>query len=335
MSTRTFEDTNAAREQVPLIIGLVGPTGSGKTGSALELATGLQDVMGGDIGIADSEARRSLAYADAPLFSEPARRFKFRFIDFQAPFGPDDYRAACDHYISKGVKHIILDSASHMWEGMGGVLQIHETEVNRLMKAWNVSGDKANFPAWNAAKTQQTGFINYMKQQPVNFIFCFRGKEKMKMVNNKPVDVGWQAIGGEELLYEMSLACLLLPNCDGQPIWDRAAEKGVKALAQHFRPMFEGNPRLSAAVGRTLAEWAKGAPGKKATAAGPNAALVDLIKKALTAACKDVPKDEKYAKMAELSQKYFKAGSSEELAKLSAADLEDGLFALKGGEELL
>lgn len=260
--SRTFEDVEAKREQVPLLVGLVGPTGSGKTGSALELAHGFQDVMGGEIGVIDSEARRSLAYADAPMFSEPSRRFKFRFLDFKAPFGPSDYEAACTHFIQKGVKHIIVDSTSHMWEGPGGVLQIHQVEVERLMKAWNCSGEKANFPAWNEAKKQQTSFINWMKQQPVNFIMCFRAKEKMRMVNNKPVEAGWQPIGGDELIYELALACLLLPESDGKPIWNKAEEKGVKALAQQYRAMFKDNPRLSAAVGRQLAEWAKGAPAK-------------------------------------------------------------------------
>ncbi len=332
MSTREFTDTEAKREQVPLIIGLVGPTGSGKTGSALEIAHGLQDVMGGEIGMIDSEARRSLAYADAPMFSEPNRKFKFRFLDFKPPFGPTDYQAACEHFISKGVKHIILDSTSHMWEGTGGILQMHQAEVERLTRAWSCSADKANFPAWNAAKTEQTAFINFMKQQPVNFIFCFRGKEKLKMVNGKPVEAGWQAIGGEELLYEMSLACLLLPGCDGQPIWNKAEEKGVKALAAHFRPIFKDNPRLSAAVGQRLAEWAKGAPKKESN---PNAAILDTIKKALASVCKELPKEEQKAKMAELSTKYFKVGTWAEVEKLSAADLENGLLTLKAAEGIL
>ncbi len=258
--SREFTSAPAVRESVPLSIALVGPTGSGKTGSALELATGLQDVMGGDIGVADTEARRSLAYANAPMFSEPSRRFTFQFLDFKAPFGPEDYQAACQHLIAKGCKHIIIDSGSHMWEGPGGIHEIHQREVERLMKAWNASADKVNFPAWNKAKSEQIAFVNWMKQQPVNFIWGFRGKEKMKMVNNKPVEIGWQPIGGEDLLYEMGLACLLLPSCDGQPVWNRTEEKGVKALAAQFRPMFANNPRLSAEVGRQLAQWAKGEP---------------------------------------------------------------------------
>lgn len=338
MSERTFTDTEAKREQTPLTVGCVGPTGSGKTGSALELATGFQDIQGGDIGVIDSEARRSLAYADAPMFSEPNRRFKFRFLDFKAPFGPQDYLAACKHMIDRGAKHIIVDSTSHMWEGSGGVHEQHDEEVERLMKAWNTnSSDKVNFPAWAKPKRAQTEFVNWMKQQPINFIFAFRAKERLKMVNNKPVEAGWQAIGGEELIYEMTLACLLLPQCDGQPIWNRQEEKGVKALAQHFRPMFANNPRLSAAVGRSLAEWAKGAGtvAKPPATSHPNKAVHDAILKALNAATAKLTADEAKTRKAELCKKYFEVDTWPQLTELPAEKIEHCLTAMKAGEELL
>jgi hypothetical protein len=346
MSERTFTDTEAKREQTPLIVGLVGPTGSGKTGSALELATGFQDIMGGDIGVIDSEARRALAYADAPMFSEPKRRFKFRHIPFAAPFGPDDYRAACEHYVKKGVKHIIVDSTSHMWEGPGGIHEMHDMEVERLMKAWNCSGDKANFPAWAAPKRAQTEFVNWMKQQPVNFLFCFRAKEKMKMVNNKPIEAGWQAIGGDELIYEMTLACLLLPQCDGQPIWNRQEEKGVKALPQHFRPMFANNPRLSAAVGRELAAWAKGdapaagsAPDNPPTTtskkeAPPPRPMTESIRKSFLDATKELGVEDAKKRMLELQEKYFGTRSWATLCGKPDAELELQLEKMKATESL-
>lgn len=342
MSERTFTITDAKREQVPLNVALVGPTGSGKTGSGLELATGFQDVQGGDIGVADTEARRALAYADAPMFSDPNRRFKFKHLDFKAPFGPLDYKGAAQNLINAGCKHIIFDSTSHMWEGPGGVHEIHDQEVERLMRAWRTdSVEKVNFPAWNLPKRMQTDFINWMKQQPVNFIFCFRAKEKMKMVNNKPVEIGWQAIGGEDLIYEMTLACLLLPQCDGQPVWNKQEEKGVKALAQHFRPMFANNPRLSVAVGRELAVWAKGAPpaagsapttttGKKPEI--PPRPMTEAIKKSLLDATKDLGVAEAKARSAELLEKYFGTRMWSEVCAKLDTDLEPMREKMRGAE---
>src|SRR6516164_9578510 len=73
---RVFVAKPAVRESVPLLIGLMGPSSSGKTYSALRLATGIQRVTGGEIYCIDTESRRMLHYADS---------FKFRHIQFDAP----------------------------------------------------------------------------------------------------------------------------------------------------------------------------------------------------------------------------------------------------------
>lgn len=98
---RTFEDKPAARERVPLLIGLMGPSGGGKTYSALRLATGIQRVSGGEIFVVDTEARRALHYAD---------RFRFRHLAFAPPFGSLDYLAAIEHCAKKGAGVVIVDS---------------------------------------------------------------------------------------------------------------------------------------------------------------------------------------------------------------------------------
>ena len=56
---RIFTDAPATREHVPLLIGLMGPSGVGKTYSALRLATGIQTVTGGDIFVIDTETNRA------------------------------------------------------------------------------------------------------------------------------------------------------------------------------------------------------------------------------------------------------------------------------------
>ena len=103
--SRVFEDLPATRKKVPLFIGLVGCSGSGKTMSALRLATGMQRVTGGDIFGVDSEADRMLFYADT---------FKFRHVHFGAPFDPLSYLSAVEHCVKKGATTIIVDSASHL-----------------------------------------------------------------------------------------------------------------------------------------------------------------------------------------------------------------------------
>lgn len=245
---RKFEDIAARREQVPLLVGLVGPSGSGKTFSALRLATGIQRITGGDIYAIDTESRRMLHYADS---------FKFRHLQFDAPFSPLDYLAAIEHCIAKGAKTIIIDSLSHEHEGPGGVLEWHDKEMG---------GNTAkSFMAWAKPKAARRRLINSILQLNANFIFAFRAKEKLKMVRGKdPEPRGWQPIAGEEYVYEATLNCLLLPASNGVPTWQPEHDnEGMIKLPAQFRGIFDKGPQLSEEVGEKLAQWAKGgAPAK-------------------------------------------------------------------------
>lgn len=244
---RVFEDVVATRTSVPLMVGLVGPSGGGKTFSALRLATGFQRVDGGDIYFVDTEARRALHYAD---------RFKFRHVVFGAPFGPLDYLEAIQYCVSKGAKTIIVDSMSHEHEGPGGVLEMHEAEVQRLG-----GQDRHNFPAWAKPKAERRRMINSLLQQPCNFIFCFRAKEKTKPKGGKLEDLGFMPIAGEEFVYEMTLNALLLPNAGGVPTWtsEFTGEKQMIKLPEQFRKqLIDSRQPLSEDVGEMLARWAAG-----------------------------------------------------------------------------
>jgi hypothetical protein len=254
--TRTFDDRPAVREQTPLLIGIVSPSGAGKTYSALRLATGVQRVAGGDIGVIDTEARRSLHYAT---------KFKFRHLAFGAPFGPLDYLAAIEHFVKKGVTNIIVDSMSHEHEGPGGILEMHDAELDRIAgKTDFAKRERCNMLAWSKPKQQRRKLINAILQMNANFIFCFRAKEKIKLQPGKdPIALGFQAISGDEWIYEMQLKCLLLPGSDGVPTWqsEMPGEALTIKLPEQFRPFFAGGKQqLSEDIGQKLAEWAKGSP---------------------------------------------------------------------------
>lgn len=246
MNVRVFTAVPAVRESVPLLVGLTGPSGGGKTFSALRLATGIQTVTGGDIYAIDTEARRMLHYAD---------RFKFRHIQFDAPFGSLDYLAAIRHCAAQGAKIIIVDSMSHEHEGPGGLLDYQAHEFERLG-----GRDAVKMLAWQKPKAARQQLLNGILQIPANFIFCFRAKEKIKMAGGKVIPQGFMPIAGEEFVFEMTLNALLLPGAEGVPTWqpEHVGEKLMSKLPEQFRSL-AANPRaFDEKMGADLATWARG-----------------------------------------------------------------------------
>ena len=250
--TRTFDDQPAVRSHVPLLVGLMGPSGSGKTFSALRLATGIQNVSGGEIFVVDTESRRAAHYADI---------FKFRHIDFQAPFGSLDYLAAMQHCVNKGAGVIVVDSLSHEHIGLGGYLLTQEAEVERMAGDDMAKRERVKMAAWIKPAKLRQQFITGLLQLNANFIFCFRAKEKTKPVKGgQPIEMGFMPIAGEELLFEMTVNCLLLPKAGGVPSWrsDQVGEKLMMKLPQQFEHIFAEDKPLDETTGRLLAEWARG-----------------------------------------------------------------------------
>jgi energy-coupling factor transporter ATP-binding protein EcfA2 len=245
----------AVREQTPLLLGLVGPSGSGKTYSALRLATGIQSVAGGDIAVIDTEARRALHYAGT---------FSFRHLDFAPPHGPDRYLQAIQAAVAMGAKTIVVDSMSHEHEGAGGVLEWHEAELDRIAGDDWKKREAVNLLGWAKPKGARRKLINGLLQLHANFIFCFRAKEKVKPVKNAQgkteiVSQGWQAIAGEEFVYEMTDRFLLLPGSEGVPAWDKdAMDTGVPKLPGDHRGILAEGAQLNEQIGAALARWAMG-----------------------------------------------------------------------------
>ncbi len=265
---RTFDDKPATREKVPLLVGLMGPSGGGKTYSALRLASGIQKVSGGEIYVIDTEARRSLHYAD---------KFKFRHVEFGSPFGSLDYLSAIEHCVKKGAGVVIVDSMSHEHEGPGGMLETHQAEVDRLAGGPNAEQwkkDANKMLAWGKPKADRRRLINSILQMNANFIFCFRAKEKIKLLSKaekeaaksrgeraEPVkQMGFMPIAGDEFIFEMTVNCLLLPNAGGVPTWqsDEVGEKMMIKKPEQFRELFAKNRPLDEQSGQTMAQWAAG-----------------------------------------------------------------------------
>lgn len=113
----------AIRENVGLLIGLAGASGSGKTFTAFRLASGIC----GDkpFAVIDTESRRALHYAD---------QFKFDHCELEAPFRPQAYMDTIVAADKAGYPVIVVDSMSHEHAGEGGLLDWHEELLNEFVK---------------------------------------------------------------------------------------------------------------------------------------------------------------------------------------------------------
>lgn len=259
--TREFTATPAKLDKVPLFVGLVGASSSGKTYSALRLATGMKKVHGGPIVFIDTENRRALHYANL---------FDFEHMHFDPPFGSLDYLAAIEAAQKLNPSCIIIDSMSHEHDGPGGLLETHDAELDRMAGAdapqWK--RDAMGFSAWKTPKADRRKLLTALTRTETNVIACFRGQEKTKMVKNEkgknaPTVIGWQAITDQQFVFEMALCCLLMPGSKGVPTFesDMPAERAAMKIPQQFQGLLKPGQPLTEDIGEKLAIWAKGGAG--------------------------------------------------------------------------
>ncbi len=117
------------KKQVKLRLGLSGASGFGKTTSALLIAYG----MTGDwskIAVIDTENSSASLYSDLG---------NFNVLDLSAPYSPERYIQAIELCEKSNISVIIIDSASHEWNGSGGCLDIHEKLGGRFQDWANVT----------------------------------------------------------------------------------------------------------------------------------------------------------------------------------------------------
>ena len=136
----TYTFRPGKREGLPLLIGIAGPTGAGKTFSAMRLASGLAD--GERFAVIDTENRRALHYAD---------QFAFDHTELRAPFRPERYLEVIEQ-AAKQYGVVVVDSFSHEYAGDGGLLDWHEEELDRIAGDDFKRREAANFSAGSARR---------------------------------------------------------------------------------------------------------------------------------------------------------------------------------------
>lgn len=261
---RQFNASPAQRHAVNLIVGLAGPSSSGKTYTALELATGIQSVVGGEIDVIDTEHGRALFYADT---------FKFNHVPFDAPFASLDYLDAIQQSAKRGAKVIVVDSMSHEHESAGGMIDFQEAELDRMAGSDFGKRERVKMLAWAKPKAARRKLLQGLTQIDAHLILCFRAKNTSKPAKddrgkNVVVPMGFVPIAGEEFVFEAALSMLFHPNSGGVPTWapELPGERIAVKLPKQFEWLREHRGPIDRRVGAKLAEWARGGSAKPVAA---------------------------------------------------------------------
>jgi hypothetical protein len=259
----TTEFKDAVRQNVPLLILLAGGTGSGKTESALRLATGMSD--GKPFAVVDTERGRALHKADD---------YTFKHAAFDEPFSPERYAEKVKDADDAGYPVIVIDSGSHEWEGIGGVLDLQTEEFARMG-----GRDAARMASWIAPKQRHKRFVQQLLRTRAHVILNLRAEDKIEIVKQGDKTVvrpkeslvgaqGWIPICEKRLPFEATISLLLTADAPGVP-------KPIKLERRHQELVPLDKP-LDESVGKALAEWARGGTVEVPSAAVSLATAADL-----------------------------------------------------------
>ena len=157
-----FQSRKAQKRQLALKILCSGSSGSGKTKSALRLATGIVNKTGGSIYLINTEGDRGEMYAN---------EFDYQIIDLPEPRSPENYMEAIKFCMNEGASVIIIDSLSHEWNYLN-------EQVN------NMQGN--SFNNWGRQKPRHRKLVDFIVEAKVHIIATGRGKDEYVMeVNDK------------------------------------------------------------------------------------------------------------------------------------------------------
>lgn len=240
---KQFEAIPAARGEEPLLLGMIGPPGGGKSLSSLRLARGIQSVRGGDIVMIDTEGGRSRKYAD---------QIPFRIVELLVAQS-DILRNCIRAQLPLNPAAIIIDSASDEHDRY---LEWHDEMVPKM--------GNNEWAAWAKPKAARKQLISGILKIKVPLIFTFRAREKTKQdtVNGKKavVNIGWQPVAPLEIVHTLDLTCILPPRADGVPVWksDKIGEDFIIKLPNYLAPYIQAGKPLCEEMGAAFARWAKG-----------------------------------------------------------------------------
>lgn len=178
----------ASKKQSKLRLDLEGPAGSGKTFSALAIATGL----GKRIAVIDTERGSASLYSD---------KFEFDVAELET-FAPHLFTEKIREAERAGYDVIIIDSLSHAWTGKGGALEMKDNAARK--------NNGNTWTAWRDVTPEHNDMVDAILQCKAHVIVTMRTRmehvqekdEKGKTIVRK---VGMKPIQRDGMEYEFTI----------------------------------------------------------------------------------------------------------------------------------
>jgi len=224
-----FEIHRATKRRAKLRLGMSGPAGSGKTYSALLIASGL----GGRVGMIDTEHGSGDLYAD--LLPEG-----YDVLRLAPPFTPGRYIEAIRALEQAGVDTIIIDSLTHAWSGEGGSLDRQGKIADRSGNSWQ---------AWRQVTPEHNALVEALLQSRCHIIATMRAKTEYVQEKDERT--------GKQTVRKIGLAPIMRDGIDYEfTIFMELDAQHMAYIGKDRTRLFDGQIiRPDAEVGRRLLAW--------------------------------------------------------------------------------
>jgi len=249
----------AVKHEAKLRMAIIGPSGAGKTYTALAIGTELAN--GGKVALVDTEHGSASKYADM---------WDFDVMELQAPFHPERFMEAVREAEGAGYSVLVLDSLSHAWNGPGGLLEIKEALARKSQ--YN------DYTAWGPAGEIQNRLVETINGCRIHLIATMRSKMKYAMETaeegnrqkTKVVKLGMEPIQRNDFEYEfdvigdmdienyMEVTKTRCPALTGK-VFKQPGKEVASILIDWLHGAEKPDPLIAMQSARTGEEWAHAA----------------------------------------------------------------------------
>jgi hypothetical protein len=150
----------AETKAIKLTLGVIGPSGAGKTLSSLKMARGLVG-NNGRIAFIGTEGGKEQLYTNHI-------KNGFDTLTISAPYTIEKLQDALTGAVEGGYDVVVLDSLSHFWSGDGGAL----SQVDELASVNNGNSSAG----WNIVTKKIDRLINRITTFPIHLILTVRSE---------------------------------------------------------------------------------------------------------------------------------------------------------------